>query len=427
MKRTEFSSALLGERYVRYDHESGMPIYIFPKKLTTTYALFATRYGSIHTRLQVGEEVVTHPPGIAHFLEHKLFENQDGSDAFSAFSALGVDANAYTSYQQTAYLISCTENFHPALCELIRFVLTPHFTEASVKKEQGIIAEEIRMYEDIPGERCIHRLLSAMYHSHPVRDNICGSEASIKEITPRLLYRACEWFYQPYNMALVIAGDVDEEETARVAAEALARFRPSGVRVSLAAPAEPETVKCPFTTCRMQVTKPMFAIGIKDPVIPADPEERTRRDAAMELLDEILFSRSGEFYNRLLEEGLISPGFGGGYSCTDQFAYHCISGESDDPHEVLRRVKEYIREKQRTGIDGEDLERTRRVLYADEIRAYDSTEEIANRLLAFVFDGADLFAYPHVIQSITKDELDHLLRTCYGEELFALSTVTPME
>ena len=426
MKTTEFSSALLRERYELIEHTSGLSVYVFPKKLTSTYALFATKYGSIDNAfLENGEELRV-PDGIAHFLEHKLFENEDGSDSFARFSALGADANAYTSYGRTAYLFSCTEGFEESLEELLTFVTHPHFTEASVKKEQGIIAEEIRMYEDSPWDRCQRLLLCALYHEHPVRKNICGSIRSIGEITPTLLYRCHKAFYHPSNMALVVCGDVTTEQVMEVVDRVLpGEVEPHCLQRIL--PQEPPTVASPLAECRMQVSKPLFYIGVKDPKIPADPRERLRRDAAMTLLDEILFSRSGELYNALFEEGIITPSFFSGYSLADSFAYHCISGEADDPMEVLARVRAYIDEVIERGIDREVFERCRRVLYSDELRAYDSTEEIANRLLSFVFDDAEMFSYPTLLQSISKEELEELLKESFPKDCFAISIVYPLE
>ena len=426
MRTIEFSSPLLREQYTLIKHESGLSVYVFPKKLTTTYALFATKYGSIDSAFSVNGEEITVPDGIAHFLEHKLFENEDGSDSFSRFSALGADANAYTSYQKTAYLFSCTGRFEEALEELLTFVTNPHFTDASVKKEQGIIAEEIRMYEDSPWDRCQRMLLCALYHNHPVRKNICGSIKSIGEITPRLLYKCHGAFYHPSNMVLVVCGDVTEEQVMGVVDRILPREEAPQVLERLL-PEEPVGVAKQRVECRMQVSKPLFYIGVKDPKIPADPKERLWRDAAMTLLDEILFSRSGELYNALFEEGVITPSFFSGYSLTDSFAYHCISGEADDPEEVLRRVKAYIAEVTENGIDREVFERCRRVLYSDELRAYDSTEEIANRLVSFVFDDAEMFSYPLLLQSISAEELEALLRESFSEDRFALAVVYPLE
>ncbi|MBQ8432051.1 MAG: insulinase family protein [Clostridia bacterium] len=426
MKTTEFKSELLRERYLRIDHPGGLSVYVFPKKMSGTYALLSTAYGSIDNAFCIHGEHVEVPDGIAHFLEHKLFENEDGSDSFGRFSALGADANAYTSYQRTAYLFSCTGNFEAALEELITFVTHPYFTEASVKKEQGIIAEEIRMYEDHPWDRAQRNLLCAMYHANPVRKNICGSYASIQRITPELLYRCHEVFYHPSNLTLVVCGDVTPEQVMAVVERALPPSTPAPLPERIL-PQEPPTVAKREIRCFMQVAKPLFYIGVKDPVIPATPAERLRRDAALTLLDEILFSRSGPFYNELFEEGLITPAFYGGYSSTDRFAYHCISGEADDPHLVLERFWSYLARMQREGIDPMTFERCRRALYADEICAYDSTEEIANRLISFVQDGSEMFSYPALLQSITKEELEEYLRTVFREEYVSLSAVYPLE
>ncbi len=428
MTRNEIYSALLDERYYHIKHESGLDVYLFPKQLTTSYAILSARYGSIDHAVETEEgEVLRIPDGVAHFLEHKLFENEDGSDSFSAFSSFGADANAYTSYQRTAYLFSCTEHFDRSLCELLRFVTHPHFTRESVKRERGIIAEEIRMYDDSPWDRCLRNLLSAVYRENPVRKNICGSAASIQRITPELLYRAHALFYHPANMALVVCGDVTEEQVLLAVDRILGKTSTPYQAPRRLLPQEPSAVFKARTSCRMQVSKPIFSIGIKDPVVLSDPLERLRRDAAMTLLDELLFSRSGELYNSLFEEGMITSAFYAGYSCTDRFAYHCISGESDTPDEVLARVRAYIARVQEEGIDREVLERHRRVLYADEIRAFDSTEEIANRLLSFVFDDAEIFSYPTLLQQISYEEVDALLHSCFLDDYFALSTVEPLE
>jgi predicted Zn-dependent peptidase len=269
-------------------------------------------------------------------------------------------------------------------------------------------------------------LLCALYHHHPVKKNICGSIKSIGEITPELLYRCHRAFYHPSNMALIVCGDVNAKQVTSIVDRVLPKKgKPHTLERIL--PKEPPTVAKTRMDCRMQVSKPLFYIGVKDPVMIADPLDRLRRDAAMTLLDEILFSRSGELYSALFEEGVITPSFFSGYSCTDSFAYHCISGEADDPEEVLCRVKDYLAQVIETGIDREVFERCRRVLYSDELRAYDSTEEIANRLLSFVFDDAEMFSYPALLQSVTVEELEELLKSSFREEYFAISIVYPLE
>ncbi len=428
MKMTEYTSDLLRERYFRMEHASGLPIYVFPKELTTSYALFAVNYGSMDSsfRRRGDDTPVRVPDGMAHFLEHKLFENEDGSDSLARFAAIGADANAYTSYDRTAYLFSTTEGFDEALEELLRFVTHPYFTDTSVQKEQGIIAEEIRMYEDSPWERCFRILLESMYENCPVRINICGSESSIAEITPQLLYDCYHTFYNPANMILTVCGNVTPDEVMAIADRVLPKdFLP--VTVDRVPFKEPAVVVKTYAEDTMQVSKPIFCIGIKDREIADDSEARMRRDFCMALLDEILFSRAGDFYNGLFERGVITPSFGFGYSCSDRFAFHCLSGESDTPEVVLSSLKEYIARVRREGISDEAFERCRRVMYSDEICAYDSSEEIANRLLPFAMDGLDIFSCPDVLQSITKRELEELLATAFDDDCFSMAVIRPQD
>lgn len=427
MRRTECTSALLRERYFKIEHESGLEVYVFPKQLTTTYALLAARYGSMDDCFTADGECIRVPDGTAHFLEHKMFENEDGSDSFARFTALGADANAYTSYNRTAYLFSCTGQMEQPLEELLRFVTHPYFTAETVAKEQGIIAEEIRMYEDNPWERGFQNLLCALYRCHPVRKNICGSEASIAQITPELLYRCHAMFYRPSNLVLVVCGDVTEQQVTELAKRALRGChrleKPCRTR-----PSEPESVCTPQIRTRMQVAKPIFHIGFKDVESGRkSPAERLRRDAAMTLLGETLFSRAGAFYNRLFESELITPSFSFGYSSLEDVAFFELAGESEHPEQVVRALTEELERVCREGICLEELERCRRVLYADEIRAYDSTEEIANRLLNFVLDGGELFSYPQLLQDVTVAQLRELLQTVFQKEHMAVSVVEPLE
>jgi predicted Zn-dependent peptidase len=427
MNKTEYTSALLREKYTYIQHASGLPIYVFPKKMTNTYALFATKYGSLDTTFATGDEKpVTVPDGIAHFLEHKLFEAPDGSDAFARFSALGVDSNAYTDYGKTASLYACTENVEAALEELLRFVTEPHFTEESVKRERGIIAEEIREDEDSPWECAYQNLLKALYHKNPVRVSIGGTVKSIQKITPKLLYECYNTFYRLDNMALVVCGNITPEEVVAVADRVLPTSYEAKEPIRRISPEEPSSVRRARASAKMQVAKPIFNIGIKDNTLPKEPEERLRRDLCITLLNEILFSQAGPFYAELFEAGLISPSFSFGYSSTERFAFTCISGDSQNPEAVYNHLIEYLEGVKKKGLLEEDFERCRRVMYSDEIRAYDSTDEIANRLLSFVFDGSQMFDVPAVLQSITKEELEELLHTLYQPQYFAMSVVRPL-
>ena len=421
---SKHESALLREAYWETTHASGLRVFVFPKKMTATYAVLATAYGSLDVTFRTADrpDFLTVPDGVAHYLEHKLFDNPDGTDAFARFSALGADANAYTDYNKTAYLFSASEHVPEALEALLRFVSSPYFTKATVEKERGIIAEEIRMYRDNPSDRCLQNLLGGLYHVNPVRRNICGSERSIAKITPELLYECYNTFYQPSNMFLCVCGDVTPETVTEVVDRVLPAGKPAReiVRGKFE---EPDGVVRAEIEEQMPVAKPLFDLGVKDTVIPKNAEERLRRDAAMTLLSEVLFSRSSPFFSRLFEEGLLTSSYSHGYSGTESFAFHSICGESDDPRAVRDRFLSYLDDVRRDGIPENDFLRARRSLVADQIRAYDSTEEICSNLLAFAQEGLDLFSYPALLSSVKKEDCLHLLDEVFRPDRVCLSVV----
>lgn len=423
----EIKSALLREKYELIHHKSGLDIYVFPKNTTTSYALFATHYGSIDNDFMLhGEDSVTSvPPGIAHFLEHKMFTREDGSDAFERFSELGADANAYTSYDKTVYLFSCTSNFRECLEELIDFVTHPFFTDESVKKEQGIIGEEIGMYDDAPSTRCYYGMLGGLYEKHDIKTNICGSVESISRIIPELLYRCHEVFYNLSNMVLVVCGNVTADEVLSVADSQLSSRKPIGIirgRVN-----EPPFAVRERTVQKMQLAKPVFDIGIKDTSVPVAPLERMKREIAMSIVTDLLFSQTGELYGRLYDEGLISPGLSCAYTVSETFGFCEVSGESDDPDKVYAIIKEYFLKKREDGFTEDEFERCRKVFYSSFVRGLDSAEDIANDLMEFVFDGYDYFGYADMILSITLSEVMEIFRSSFGADCFTLSAVFPLD
>lgn len=423
MKRTEFTSDWLAERYTRIEHPSGLRVLIFPKKMNTVHALFAVNYGSLETSLPDGTPL---PDGTAHFLEHKLFEDENGEDAFAAFSEYGADVNAYTTWGRTAYLFSATSFVGECLTELLRFVTRPHFTKESVARERGIIAQEIKMYEDQPWERAYQNLLCALYGTHPVRRNICGTVASIEGITPDVLDRAYGAYYRLSNMALVVCGDVSEAEVLAAVDGVLGEASPMPAPPKRKQIREAGGVYQARINARMQVTKPIFCIGIKDEAAVEEAEE-VRRELAMTLLCDVLLSQSGALYESLLEEELVGA-FSWEYSTVEGARFLCISGDSYEPETVLLRVKRCMEEARERGIDPEDFERCRRSRYAGKILSYDSTEEIAGLLLDYTaFDGQDVFEIPRLLSDVTLDEVEALLCELCREENFTLSTVDPLE
>lgn len=429
-KTTSIRSELLREEYRKIKHPSGLDIYLFPKTLSTSYAIFGVKYGSIHNRFRspLSEEWITVPDGIAHFLEHKLFFNEDGTDSFSRFSDLGADANAYTSESKTCYLFSCTDRFSESLEELLTFVTHPYFTPESVASEVGIISEEIRMYDDNPSDRCFYGMLEAMYEHHSIRRNICGSVSSIKKITADLLYACYRAFYRLDNMILAISGDLSEEEVLRIADKALPSTPPP-LPLTLTEDEnakESPAVYLPYRERRMQVAKPLFNIGFKDVHIPEDGEARQRRDAAMSILNEMLFSRAGKLYNELLEAEMISPALSYGYTISRHAAYNSIGGEAEDPRAVLAKIRSYLNEVQASGLSREDFLRAKRVMYAEFVKAFDSTESIAGNLFNFASEDADLLSYAEHLSAVTFEEVSELLKASFTEESTALSVILPL-
>ena len=396
--------------------------------MTTTYAMFATRFGSVDQDFCLkgnSEQAKIHvPAGVAHFLEHKMFSNEDGVDSFERFSAYGADANAYTAHNRTVYLFGCTENFGQSLAELLRFVTHPYFTEESVRKERGIIAQEIKMYDDDAYERCFTELLRCLYHVHPVRENICGTVQSIEKITPEILMDCYRVFYNLSNMALVVCGHVGLDEILEIADRELPQQAPVHIVRSL--PDEPETVFRSRFDMKMQVAKPIFNIGFKDQGHLLTAMERQRREAIMSVLNEMLFSRSGELFNSMYESGLISPGFSYGYSMSDTFSFNSLAGEAADPDAVLSKILAYIEEKKKTGLDPQAFARCRRVMCAEYIKDFDSTEEIAGDLLGYVFDEGEIFTYGELLRQVTIEDTERLLHEVFVPERVCMAVVSPL-
>ena len=425
-----FTSELLGETYELLTHESGLRILICPKEMETAYAMLGVQYGAADTPKHLSRGFPTGdktPLGIAHFLEHKMFEEADGTSCDLRFAELGAEVNAYTSYDRTVYYISCTQRFEEALDELFRLVSRLHVTNGSVNRERHIIAEEIRMNDDSPFERCYGELLRAMYGLHRVREEICGTEAAISHITPKLLKAHYQAFYRPERMILAVAGNVSAETVMAVADERLGDWQTHMPLPQVTEYEEPTLPHRGYTETRMQVTKPLFCIGVKDGHVPTDPQALFRRDLAMTILSEMLFSRSGDFYSQLFEDEQITPTYAYGSSIGRGYGYFAVSGEGDHPEDIYRAFCDYIQRVKTRGLCREDFERSRRILYADYVTGFDNTEDIAQSLLTYAMDGVDLFDFIPTVTSITLEEITALLDETFTEDQFVLSVVAPLE
>ena len=421
-------SELLNEKYYKVRHKSGLDIYVFPKDLATTYALIATRFGSTDNTFRIEGEsgFTTVPDGVAHFLEHKMFENEDGEDTFVKFSRTGAEANAYTSFRNTAYLFSCVDEVYKSLEILLKSVFSPYFTEENVKKEQGIIAQEIKMGEDNPSNRVLYGMLEGLYEKNSVRIDIAGTVDSIMEITPEILYRCHKAFYNPANMALCVCGNAEMDKVLAVIDKVLKDATP--IKVETLKVEEKPSAFRPRVETKMQVAKPIVCIGIKDTDIPSDPEELSKRDIAVQMIANICFGKSSEFFSTLYRDGLISSPLGCWNMQNEAFSFLSVSTDTSDPDELYRRFVEYTEGSLISAIDEESFERTRRVIYSDFVKDFDSTDEIANILITdFALEGSEIFGFTDHIRNMTIDYVKNVAKELFKKEKYTMSVVLPID
>lgn len=419
----EVKSERLGESYFEIDHPSGLKILVYPKKnYAATYAVFGTRYGSIDTEFRLnGEEKFTCvPEGIAHFLEHKLFESED-LDAFERYAKTGASANAYTSFDKTCYLFSCTGKFQESLEILLDFVTHPYFTEKTVQKEQGIIGQEIQMCRDEAGWEALFSLLRAMYKTHPVRIDIAGTVESIAEITPELLYKCYETFYNFSNMVLCVAGNVTPDEVLSVADWLLKPQKP--IEIERKFHREPREVAESYTEETLSVAFPIFSLGFKEAV--ETPERSLREILISDIILEAVAGKTSAFYSELLEAGLINTSFESEYFCGYGYAAWIFTGESPDGREVQKRITARIRALQESGISEADFERIRKKLYGRSIMQFNDIDGIANAMVSAYFCKEGLFDETEILQSLTLDEVNARLRTALQTDCASLSVIKP--
>lgn len=418
-----FSDAKLNEKYYYLKHTSGLDVFVFPKKMMLKTALLGVKFGSVYEEGAIVDgENKNFPSGIAHFLEHKLFSNENGVDAVELLASLGADANAYTSNNKTVYMFSCTENFENSLSELINFVYNPYFTRKNVNSERGIIRQEIKMCLDSPYDVVSQNLLMALFGDCKLSNDVLGTEKSISKITEKTLYECYESFYRYSNMALVVCGDMDTDSILSIVDKAIPQKEEQDSPILPMISYEIE-VSLPYIEKKMPVSQPIFEIGIKDDYPSVNPQERLKRDVAMTILDEMLFSRASELYNELFEGGFINESYSYGYSITRDVAFHSIYGEGDNPELVLEKIKESIKTTKEKGLSERDFIRCKRVMMAEFLRDFDSVDDIANSLLNITFDGSNIFEYRGIIESVTFFDVCECLNNYFDDKRFALSVI----
>lgn len=415
----EKHSDRLGESYFYMTHPTGVRIYVYPKpEYEGAYAIFGANCGSVDDNFKLSDEneFTRVPAGIAHFLEHKLFENED-CDAFERYAKTGASANAYTSFDRTCYLFSCTENFEQSFEILLDFVQNPYFTQETVEKEQGIIGQEIKMYDDSADWRVMTNLFAALYKNHPIRLDIAGTVESISEITADLLYRCYGAFYHPSNMVLAVAGSVDPEQVLSIADRMLKPTKP--VTLECAPADEPEEICESLVRQHLDVGIPIFNLGFKDKLGTLTAAQSVR----MDILLESIFEKWTPLYRKLMDDGLINPSFSAGYLNSRDTQTAIISGESQQPEAVRNAIYAELERLRREGIDPQDFECAKRSIYGQLVAGLASNEGIANAIADCCFSGIEIYSLLDEAAAVTLDEINEMLNERLDISKSALSII----
>lgn len=405
---------------------NGLKIYIMPKPgYTKQFAIFATHYGSNDSKFIVpGESEVTEvPDGIAHFLEHKMFEEEEGS-IFEEFSKLGASANAYTNFTTTAYLFASTDKFYENLKLLINFVQKPYFTDENVEKEKGIIAQEIRMYEDDPNWRVYFNTLEGLYHIHPVKIDIAGTISSISKINKEMLYKCYNTFYHPENMVLFIVGDVDIYKTFDIVKENIKEKSKQGY-IKRIYPNEPSNVNKKFVEQDMAVSMPLFNLGFKDTNVGYGSIKLLKKDLTTQICLEMIVGRSSDLYEQLYNAGLIDATFDFEYIGEIDYGYSIIGGQSKDPYKVKDIILEKLNKPEQLLI--EDFERIKKKHVGKFLKAFNSVDSIAHSFITYYMRGINILDYLDVLNTIGFEDVISRFKEHLDENNSTMSIINPIK
>lgn len=400
--------------------ENGLTVMIIPKKgIQKKYMIWGTHYGSNESSFVVPgeEEVTTVPNGVAHFLEHKMFEQENGTNSLDVLTALGVEANAYTTNDHTAYLFECTDNFYEAMDELMDYVQHPYFTDENVEKEKGIIGQEIMMYDDYPEWRVYLNAMQAMYHNNPVKIDIVGTIETISKIDKEILYKCYQTFYNPSNMTMVLCGDFEPEKLIEEVKKRLIDTKASG-EIKRVYPQEPEEIVQEKIEQKLEVSQALYTIGIKD-----TGKCDVKKHIAMEILLNLIIGRSSNLYKELYNEGIIYAQPSLEYEFTNIYAHALISGQSNEPEKVYEKFKEEVKRLKTEGIKEEDAQRMKKMIYGGYVKEFDDVVDIARMFLADHFKGVNSFDYLEEMKGITVEFLEQTLKDVFKEEKMVISIV----
>lgn len=406
--------------------KNGLTVMVFPRKnIQKKYIIWGTRFGSIDNNfIAPGDNEPTKvPDGIAHYLEHKLFEQENGKNSLDVLSSLGVDANAYTSNSMTAYLYECSDNFYEALDEFMNYVQNPYFTDENVEKERGIIGQEIMMYNDYPDWRLYMNAIKCMYSKNPIRIDVAGTKATIAEIDKEKLYKIYNTFYRLDNMVLIVCGDFKVEEILKEIEKRIILTR-NNTEIKRIYEEEPEEIAQKSIEEKMEISLPCFMLGYKDKV---EKEKFAKKDLAMDIIFYLILGRSSKLYQNLYNEGLIYSELGYDYEFSKTYSHFLIQGQSTQPEKVIERIKEEIEKFKQTGFEEEEFLRIKKKLYGEYVKEYNDISVIANNLLGDYMKDLTPFIYFEEFDTLTKSEVEEILKEVLVEEKSVTSIIKPLK
>lgn len=421
MEKSIIKSERTGDSCIHVKHKSGLDIYICEMPgFSSVEALFGTKYGSINTmfKMRDDEDYTVVPEGIAHFLEHKLFENED-CDVFELYAKTGASGNAFTSFDKTCYLFNCSKNYQESLRILLDFVQKPYFTQATVDKEQGIIGQEIKMTNDNPDWRLFFNLLRGMYHNHPVKIDIAGTVESIAQIDAELLYKCYYTFYNLNNMVLSIAGNIKAEEVLAICDECLKPCEDKGLETVF--PDEPESIVTPEIYENQPVGATLFSIGYK--CASCSGMERLKKTMAASIAASMLTDASTDMYKKLLDEEIINSSFASEVFYGDGYFTVIFSGESDKPEIVRKNLADEIGRIIADGLNEKDFARIKKSTYGSLIRELNNVEAVANLLINAHMDGVSPYDTINVLSELTSGDVYEFIKNELCEDKTVLSVI----
>lgn len=421
MEKKILTSPQTGDKCIYVKHSSGLDIYICEMEgFRSVEALFGTKYGSINTMFKMNndKEYTIVPEGIAHFLEHKLFENED-CDVFELYAKTGANGNAYTSFDRTCYLFSCSKNYQESLKILLDFVQKPYFTKASVDKEQGIIGQEIQMTNDNPEWRVFFNMLRCMYHNHPVKIDIAGTIESIAQIDADLLYKCYNTFYNLNNMVLSIAGNINADEVLAICDEYLKPCEDKGLETVF--PEEPDSIVRPEIYETQPVGTPVFHIGYK--CTPCNGQERLIKNIALSIASALITDASSDMYQKLLKEEIINSSFCSEIFCGDGYFSVIFAGESDFPEKVRDSITAEIKKISENGIEEKIFQRIKKSMYGALIRQLNNVEAVASMMLGAYMAEVSPYDMIDTVSGMTSDTVIEYIRKEFDKDKLVMSVV----